>query len=145
MFTFWFSLFVYIPCKILVNTGITQYGLSSTNLTVQNPSSYDALADLNLMVNLQFQTEKRSASLKEKLASVTPLVEDLKMKKDERMKQFADIKAQIEKIDGEIAGYNHVNNTMTSSLALDELDLSLRKLTECQTHLRTLQKEKVSM
>lgn len=97
------------------------------------------------MVNVQIQTEKkRSASLKEKLASVTPMVEDLKMKKEERMKQFADTKAQIEKISGEISGYSLVNNVMISSLTLDEQDFSLRKLTEYQTHLRTLQKEKVS-
>lgn len=99
-----------------------------------------ALGELNL--NSPIQTEKRSASLKDKLASVTPLVDDLKMKKEERMKQFADINAQIEKISGEISGYSHVNNAMIGSLTLDELDLSLRKLTEYQTHLRTLQKEK---
>ncbi|XP_050275652.1 65-kDa microtubule-associated protein 6 [Quercus robur] len=99
-----------------------------------------ALGELNL--NSPIQTEKRSASLKDKLASVTPLVDDLKMKKEERMKQFADINAQIEKISGEISGYSHVNNAMIDSLTLDELDLSLRKLTEYQTHLRTLQKEK---
>lgn len=128
-----------------MHIGITHHELSSTNLTVQNTPSYYALADLNLMVNIQIQTEKRSASLKDKLASVTPLVDDLKMKKEERMKQFADINAQIEKISGEISGYSHVNNAMIGSLTLDELDLSLRKLTEYQTHLRTLQKEKVSM
>ncbi|KAK4596956.1 hypothetical protein RGQ29_014834 [Quercus rubra] len=99
-----------------------------------------ALGELNL--NSPIQTEKRSASLKDKLASVTPLVDDLKMKKEERMKQFADINAQIEKISGEISGYSHVNDSMIGSLTLDELDLSLRKLTEYQTHLRTLQKEK---
>ncbi|KAL4638031.1 hypothetical protein ACB092_03G121800 [Castanea dentata] len=99
-----------------------------------------ALGELNL--NSPIQTEKRSASLKDKLASVTPLVDDLKMKKEERMKQFADINAQIEKISGEISGYSHVNNAMIGSLTLDELDLSLRKLTDYQTHLRTLQKEK---
>lgn len=81
--------------------------------------------------------------MKEKLASVTPLVEDLRTKKEERMKQFADIKAQIEKISGEISGYNTLNNSLMSSLTLEEQDLTLRKLNEYQTHLRTLQKEKV--
>lgn len=83
--------------------------------------------------------------MKEKLASVTPIVEDLKVKKEERMKQFADIKAQIEKISMEISGHSHVNDDMISTIKLDEQDLSLRMLTEYQTHLRTLQKEKVSM
>nr|CAN64202.1 hypothetical protein VITISV_016187 [Vitis vinifera] len=86
--------------------------------------------------------EKRSTSLKEQLASVTPLVEDLRSKKEERLKQFADIRAQIEKISGEISGYNHHTNTMIGCLTLEEQDLSLRNLNECQTHLRTLQKEK---
>lgn len=83
--------------------------------------------------------EKRSSSLKDKLASVTPLVEDLKMKKEERLKQFADVNAQIERISGEISGYHPA----ISTLVLEEQDLSLRKLNEFQTHLRTLQKEKV--
>lgn len=80
--------------------------------------------------------------MKQKLASVAPLVEDLKMKKDERLKQFADVKAQIEKISGEISGYSYLNGAI-SSLSLDDQDLSLRKLNEFQAHLRTLQTEKV--
>lgn len=65
------------------------------------------------------------------------------MKKEERVKQFADLKAQIEKISGEISGYSHLDNVAIGSLSLDEQDLSQRKLTEFQTHLRSLQKEKV--
>lgn len=93
--------------------------------------------------NLQIKTEKKSASLKEKLASVTPLVEELKKKKDERLKQFADIKAQIEKISGEIFESHPANDAVSSTTVAEEQDLSLRRLNECQTHLRTLQKEKV--
>ncbi|CAB4265284.1 unnamed protein product [Prunus armeniaca] len=98
------------------------------------------LGELN--IDSPIQREKRSNSLKEKLASVAPLVEDLRVKKEERMKQFSDIKGQIEKISGEISGYNHLNNAPVSSLTLDEHDLSVRKLTEYQAHLHTLQKEK---
>jgi len=87
--------------------------------------------------------EKRSASLKQKLASITPLVEELKKKKDERLKQFEDVKTQIEKISGEIFGFHSVNNALSSTAVEDEHDLSLRRLNEYQTHLRTLQKEKV--
>ncbi|ESQ33119.1 hypothetical protein EUTSA_v100040092mg, partial [Eutrema salsugineum] len=51
--------------------------------------------------------------------------------------------AQIEKISGEISGYSdHLSKTMICSLTLEEQDLTLRKLNEYQTHLRTLQKEK---
>lgn len=69
-------------------------------------------------------------------------MEDLKLKKEERIKQFADMKAQIDKISVEISGYSHLVSA-GSSIDLEEQDLSLRKLTEYQTHLRALQKEKV--
>ncbi|XP_007045448.2 PREDICTED: 65-kDa microtubule-associated protein 6 isoform X1 [Theobroma cacao] len=95
-----------------------------------------ALGDLNV----HSPTEKKMASLKEKLASVSPLLEDLRMKREERIKQFADIKTQIEKISGEISGYNYPNDI--NSLTLEDQDLSLRRLTEFQTHLQTLQKDK---
>ncbi|XP_010554374.1 PREDICTED: 65-kDa microtubule-associated protein 6-like isoform X2 [Tarenaya hassleriana] len=96
---------------------------------------------------LNFQSpirvDKGSKSLKEKLAAVTPLVENLRLQKEERMKQFSDIKLQIEKINGEISGYSdQLNKAMIGSLTLEEQDLSLRKLNEYQTHLRKLQKEK---
>ncbi|KAG8498734.1 hypothetical protein CXB51_005098 [Gossypium anomalum] len=94
-----------------------------------------ALGELNLH-------SPKMAPLKEKLASITPLLEDLRTKKEERRKQFADIKNQIEKISGEISGYNYPNNTMISCLTLEDQDLSLRRLTEFQTRLQTLQKEK---
>ncbi|GLT96827.1 hypothetical protein SLE2022_144230 [Rubroshorea leprosula] len=100
------------------------------------------LGELNIQSPIQLQTEKTATSLKQKLASVTPLLEDLRMKKEERMKQFADIRVQIEKISGEISGYSHLSGTMMNSLTLEEQDLSLRRLTEYRTHLQTLQKEK---
>ena len=106
-------------------------------------SCYSQLLMKQLWSKLQTHMEKRSTSLKEQLASITPLAEDLRLKKEERLKQFAEIRAQIEKINGEISGYNHHINTMIGSLTLEEQDLSLRNLNECQTHLRNLQKEKV--
>ena len=42
-------------------------------------------------IHSPIKMEKRSASLKQKLASITPLVEELKKKKDERLKQFEDV------------------------------------------------------
>lgn len=97
-----------------------------------------SLGELN--VHSPIQTEKKASSLKQQLALVIPLVEDLQLKKEERIKQFVEIKAQIDKITVEISEYNHLSNV--SSLNLEEQDLSLRKLTEYQTQLRTLQKEK---
>ncbi|KAK4754512.1 hypothetical protein SAY87_002616 [Trapa incisa] len=99
-----------------------------------------ALGELNIQSSIQL--EKRGLSLKERLASISPLVEDLRKKKEERMMQFADIKAQIEKISGEISEYCYSNTTSISTLSLNEEDLSLRKLSEYQLHLRSLQGEK---
>ncbi|CAH9092330.1 unnamed protein product [Cuscuta europaea] len=85
--------------------------------------------------------EKKGMPLKEQLASITPLVEDLKVEREERLKEFRDVKTQIEKISAEISGHGKVINA-TSSLNFEENDLSLRKLSEYQTRLRALQNEK---
>lgn len=60
------------------------------------------------------------------------------------MKQFADVKAQIDKINNEISGYGLLLSSV-NSMNLEEQDLSLRKLNEYQTRLRALQKEKVCL
>lgn len=80
--------------------------------------------------------------MREQLASVNPLLEDLRKKKEERLKQFADIKSQIEKINVEILGSSHHDH---SPVKIEEDDLSIRKLTEYQSQLRILQKEKVCL
>ncbi|WOG83605.1 hypothetical protein DCAR_0102782 [Daucus carota subsp. sativus] len=95
-----------------------------------------ALGELNIQ-----PMKKKATTLKEQLMLVSPLVEDLKVKREERMKQFSDMKAQIDKISVEISGYSHLASSATT-LESEEQDLSLRKLTEYQTHLRALQKEK---
>ncbi|KAM3327726.1 65-kDa microtubule-associated protein 6 isoform X1 [Capsicum galapagoense] len=99
-----------------------------------------ALGELN--INSLIQPEKKkSASLKEQLALVTPLIDDLRVKKDDRVKQFADVKTQIDKITSEISGYSNIINSV-SSLNLEDHELSLRNLSEYKSHLRALQKEK---
>lgn len=59
------------------------------------------------------------------------------------MRQFTDTRLQIEKISREISGYGYNNSEVENTVSLDEADLSLRKLAEYETHLRTLQREKV--
>lgn len=81
------------------------------------------------------QVEK-ATSLKGKLASVNPILENLQKKKEDRVKQFSDIWSQIEKLNVEITGFR-------DAVTIEEHDLSIRKLTEYQTKLRSLQKEKV--
>ncbi|KAJ0253417.1 65-kDa microtubule-associated protein 7 [Hirschfeldia incana] len=111
---------------------------SLVSIEAEIASIMAALGVLNIHSPIK---EKGSKSLKEKLAYVRPLLEDLRLQKDERVKQFVDVKAQIEKMSGEISGYN---KDMIGSLTLedDQEDLTLRKLNEYQTNLRSLQKEK---
>lgn len=84
------------------------------------------------------QPDKRHTSLKKQLECLTPLLEDLRLKKEERIKQLADVKTQIDKINAEILGHFHLHSN-----GVEEHDLSLRKLNEYRTHLQTLQNEKV--
>ncbi|NP_001313183.1 65-kDa microtubule-associated protein 1-like [Nicotiana tabacum] len=82
--------------------------------------------------------EKASGSIKEQLAAIAPALENLWKQKEDRVKEFFDVQAQIEKISSEIAGISeHVENPK-----VDESDLSLKKLDEFQAQLQELQKEK---
>lgn len=82
-------------------------------------------------------------SLKEQLAAVIPVLDDLKCKKEERIKQYYDIRSQIEKIRSELSEHNDQGDNV-NSLAADEHDLSTRKLNSYQAQLRALQKDKVN-
>ncbi|CAI9760399.1 unnamed protein product [Fraxinus pennsylvanica] len=82
--------------------------------------------------------EKTSGSIKEQLAAIAPALEKLWKQKDERMKDFFDVQSQIQKICAEIAGISG----QEESPAVDESDLSLKKLDEFHAQLQELQKEK---
>ncbi|KDP39198.1 hypothetical protein JCGZ_00955 [Jatropha curcas] len=82
--------------------------------------------------------EKTSGTIKEQLAAIAPALEQLWKQKEERVKEFSDVQSQIQKICGEIAGNLNVNETP----AVDETDLSLKKLDEYHARLQELQKEK---
>jgi Ase1/PRC1/MAP65 family protein len=86
---------------------------------------------------------EKHTSLKDQLAAVTPLLEDLRAKKEERIKQISSVQSQIEKIKAQISDQNYHDND--SSLINDDHDLSTRKLSDLQMQLRNLQKEKVKM
>ncbi|XP_022735262.1 65-kDa microtubule-associated protein 1-like [Durio zibethinus] len=83
--------------------------------------------------------EKASGTIKEQLAAIAPALEKLWKQKEERVKEFSDVLSQIQKICGEIAG-NACEQT--GAPAVDESDLSLKKLDEYQVKLQELQKEK---
>ncbi|KAH9299823.1 hypothetical protein KI387_031505, partial [Taxus chinensis] len=92
--------------------------------------------------NLHSQSEKRSGTLKEQLAIITPQLEELRSRREERIRQFMEVKAQIEKLCGEISGYSRQSDVVLSLTNGEEEDLSLRKLDEYHAHLQALQKEK---
>ncbi|OAE19670.1 hypothetical protein AXG93_1847s1320 [Marchantia polymorpha subsp. ruderalis] len=85
------------------------------------------------------QWEKRTGTLKEQVAAVAPQLEELRAKKEERARQFVEVKTQIQKIIGEISG---TPVTDTASLNTVDADLTLRRLDEYHAQLQTLQKEK---
>ncbi|CAK7324585.1 unnamed protein product [Dovyalis caffra] len=82
--------------------------------------------------------EKTSGTIKEQLAAIAPVLEHLWEQKAERVKEFSDVQSQIQKICGEISGNLNINDTP----AVDEADLSLKKLDEYHAQLKELQKEK---
>lgn len=82
-----------------------------------------------------------SGTLKEQLNSITPALREMQLRKEERVKQFRVVKGQIHKISAEIAGRTEYNDS--SSVLIDENDLSIKKLEEHQNELQRLHNEKV--
>ncbi|KAA3467435.1 65-kDa microtubule-associated protein 1-like isoform X1 [Gossypium australe] len=83
--------------------------------------------------------ETTLGTISEQLAAIAPALEQLLKQKEERVKEFSDVQSQIQKICGEIAGNA---SEQTGAPAVDESDLSLKKLNEYQVKLQELQKEK---
>jgi len=100
------------------------------------------MSDREITFQHLWQKDKGVLPLKEQLAAVVPVLENLKCKKEERVKQFSDIRSQIEKIRFELSEHNDQGGN-ASSLAAEEHDLSTRKLNSYQAQLRALQKDKV--
>ncbi|KHN23892.1 65-kDa microtubule-associated protein 1 [Glycine soja] len=84
--------------------------------------------------------ENTYGTIKKQLPAIAPVLEQLWQQKEERIKEFSDVQSQIQQICGEIAGNLNLNDV---SPAVDESDLSLKKLDEYQSELQELQKEKV--
>uniref|UniRef100_A0ACD5TW88 Uncharacterized protein n=1 Tax=Avena sativa TaxID=4498 RepID=A0ACD5TW88_AVESA len=89
----------------------------------------------------QFKVDEKHTSLKEQLAAVTPLLEDLRAMKEERIKQFSKVQSHIEKINAQISDYSCQQDVGSFKLNNDH-DLSTRRLADLQMQLRHLQKEK---
>ncbi|XP_010252611.1 PREDICTED: 65-kDa microtubule-associated protein 1 [Nelumbo nucifera] len=85
--------------------------------------------------------EKTSGTIKEQLAAIAPVLEQLCKQKEERIKEFSDVQLQIQKICGEIAGNLKLSEQIGTPV-VDESDLSLKKFDEFHAQLQELQKEK---
>ncbi|KAJ4812627.1 microtubule-associated protein 65-7 [Rhynchospora pubera] len=81
-----------------------------------------------------------AAPLRDKIANVTPLLETLRLRREERVRQFSEIRSQIETIRSELSDSQQV--TVSGSTVNDEQDFSVRRLNEYQAELKALQKEK---
>ncbi|KQK22670.1 hypothetical protein BRADI_1g68710v3 [Brachypodium distachyon] len=85
----------------------------------------------------QLKVDEKHASLKEQLAAVTPLLEDLRATKEERIKQFSNVQSEIEKINAQISDHSYQHERLNN-----DYDLSTRRLADLQMQLRNLQREK---
>ncbi|KAE9591198.1 putative microtubule-associated protein, MAP65/Ase1/PRC1 [Lupinus albus] len=85
--------------------------------------------------------EKTSGTIKEQLAAIAPILEQLWKQKEERIKVFSNVQSLIQNICREIAG-DFSSNDQTGTYAVDESDLTLEKLDKYQSQLQDLQKEK---
>ncbi|XP_062174627.1 65-kDa microtubule-associated protein 5 isoform X1 [Alnus glutinosa] len=79
-------------------------------------------------------------TLKEQISAIKPILEELRSKKQERIKQFSEIQSQVVQICAEIAGDGQSNS---SDPQVNECDLTVRKLGELKSHLQELQNEKI--
>ncbi|KAH7332228.1 hypothetical protein KP509_20G076700 [Ceratopteris richardii] len=85
------------------------------------------------------QNEKKPTSLRDRIAAISPELENLKQKKELRIQQFTEVKDQIEKIKAELYGSSMQSGTPEASA---NKDLSLSRLDEQYVELQALQKEK---
>ncbi|KAK9108477.1 hypothetical protein Syun_024488 [Stephania yunnanensis] len=91
--------------------------------------------------SLPGRPDKMKGSLKERLDSIAPALEEVKLRKEERVNQFRQIQMQIHKIRTEIAGELDIDISPLD-VTVNENDLSLNKLEEYQVELQKLQKNK---
>uniref|UniRef100_A0A5B7A453 Putative microtubule-associated protein 5 isoform X1 n=1 Tax=Davidia involucrata TaxID=16924 RepID=A0A5B7A453_DAVIN len=82
--------------------------------------------------------DKVKGTLQEQISIIKPVLEDLRLKKQERIKEFSETQLLIVRICSEIAG----NGINSANPQVNERDLTLKKLGELKSHLQDLQSEK---
>ncbi|KAI5595978.1 hypothetical protein BDE02_03G176200 [Populus trichocarpa] len=78
--------------------------------------------------------------LKQQISAVNPVLDELRLKKQERMKDFYETETQIARICAEIAGSDRSFDSADPEI--DERDLTVKRLGELKSHLKELQNEK---
>ncbi|CAK9145945.1 unnamed protein product [Ilex paraguariensis] len=86
------------------------------------------------------QYEKVKGILKQQISAISPVLEDLRLKKQERIKEFSETQQQIVRICAEIAGNDQLIGSAEPQVNVQ--DLTTRKLGELKSHLQELQSEK---
>ncbi|PON51216.1 Microtubule-associated protein, MAP65/Ase1/PRC [Parasponia andersonii] len=84
--------------------------------------------------------EKGQGTLKEQILAFKPILEDLRLRKKERVDEFLEIQSQIAHISAEIAGNGRSKNY--GDPQIDEHDLTMKILAELKLHFKELQNEK---
>ncbi|KAL7147545.1 hypothetical protein ABFS83_06G114500 [Erythranthe nasuta] len=85
------------------------------------------------------QSDQSSESLKAELRAILPQTEEMRKRRTERKNQFIEVLENIQNIKNEI---NRSDGFNLSDSAIDEADLSMKKLEELHRELQGLQKEK---
>ncbi|MCL7048141.1 hypothetical protein MKW94_024620 [Papaver nudicaule] len=88
----------------------------------------------------QASISRVKGTLKDQISVIKPVLEDLRCKKDERVKEFRKVRSQIVQLLTELAGNAHHDNT--SDPQVDESALTVVKLGELKSQLQELQREK---
>ncbi|KAL8158843.1 hypothetical protein V2J09_000380 [Rumex salicifolius] len=101
-------------------------------------------AEINRLISAlgdQTYWKKTKGTLREQLSAVKPVLEDLRLKKEQRVKEFSQTQSQINDICAEIAGNDQYINDAEPKI--EELDLTTKRLGELKLQLEELRKEKV--
>lgn len=80
-------------------------------------------------------------NLKQQISIISPTLDNLRLKKQERIKEIAEAEFQIARICAEISGDDQILDR--DGIQVDELDLTINKLRGLESHLQELQCERV--
>ncbi|KAI8026791.1 65-kDa microtubule-associated protein 5 [Camellia lanceoleosa] len=119
--------------------------MSTTVCVASTPPSHSATTTTtttstcgSLLQELQYENVK--GTLKEQMSSIKPVLEDLRLMKEKRIKEFSETQLQIGQICAEIAWNGQFINSAEPQV--NEQDLTVKKLGELKSQLQELQYEK---